>query len=201
MSSTLSRTRRRVLFALGLGAGASLLGLNAAAAQDAQPASATPPINPNDTADNYLLGPGDQLKVTVFGETDLTGNYQVGSQGTISFPLVGEIEASGSTVPQFTDRLREALLTYIRAPNISVEVANYRPFFILGEVQRPGTYPYSANLTVQNAVATAGGFTYRANRGRAFIRHANESEEHAYRLSSSTPVLPGDTVRIGERFF
>jgi polysaccharide export outer membrane protein len=84
---------------------------------------------------------------------------------------------------------------------VSVEVANYRPFFILGEVQRPGTYPYSASLTVLNAVATAGGFTYRANQGRVFIRHANEQVEHSYPITIATPVLPGDTVRIGERLF
>jgi len=80
-------------------------------------------------------------------------------------------------------------------------VANYRPFFILGEVQRPGTYPYSASLTVLNAVATAGGFTYRANQTRVFIRHATDSDERAYPLTIATPVLPGDTVRIGERLF
>jgi polysaccharide export outer membrane protein len=90
---------------------------------------------------------------------------------------------------------------YIRNPNVSVEVLTYRPFFILGEVQRPGTYPYSANLVVMNAVATAGGFTYRANRSRVFIKHAGATDELEYRLDSTTPVLPGDTVRIGERLF
>jgi polysaccharide export outer membrane protein len=89
----------------------------------------------------------------------------------------------------------------VRQPSVSVDVANYRPFFILGVVQRPGTYPYSANLTVMNAVATAGGFTYRANQSRVFIRHASSSEEASYPLTVATPVLPGDTVRIGERLF
>jgi polysaccharide export outer membrane protein len=84
---------------------------------------------------------------------------------------------------------------------VSVEVTNYRPFFILGEVQRPGSYPYAIDLTVMNAVATAGGFTYRANRSRVFIRHANAAEERAYDLTATTPVMPGDTVRIGERIF
>jgi len=115
--------------------------------------------------------------------------------------LVGEVSAMGVTVAEFTIKLQTELLAYVRAPNVSVEVANYRPFFILGEVQRPGTYPYSASLTVQNAVATAGGFTYRANRNRVYIRHANEPEERAFRLNTSTPVLPGDTIRIGERLF
>lgn len=152
-------------------------------------------------AAEYQLGPGDELRVTVFGEPELTGGYTVGSRGTIAYPLVGEIEAVGLTIPAFTDRLRTALSAYVRQPNVSIEVANYRPFFILGEVQRPGTYPFSANLTVPNAVATAGGFTYRANRNRIFIKHANEEAERSYPLTTSTPVLPGDTVRVGERLF
>lgn len=149
----------------------------------------------------YRLGPGDQIRIVVFNEPELTGPYTVGAQGTIAYPLVGTIRAAGLTVPEFTTALQAALATYVRNPSVSVEVANYRPFFILGEVQRPGTYPYSANLTVPNAVATAGGFTYRANRSRVFIRHANENVERSYPLTVATPVLPGDTVRIGERLF
>lgn len=149
----------------------------------------------------YRLGSGDQLRITVFGEADLTGQFLVGSQGTIAYPLVGDIQAAGLTLLEFTESLQGSLREFLRAPNVTVEVANYRPFFILGEVQRPGTYPYSANLTVFNAVATAGGFTPRANRGRVYIRHANEPEERLYPLEITTPVLPGDTIRIGERFF
>jgi polysaccharide export outer membrane protein len=182
---------------------ALLVGFTIAASTMALGACSTVPSTPDDVAEpvDYRLGPGDQLRITVFNEAELTGSYIVGSQGSISYPLVGEVHAAGLTIPEFTETLRQALLEFIRQPNVSVEVANYRPFFILGEVQRPGTYPYSANLTVLNAVATAGGFTYRANRGRVFIRHANEQEEHALELTIATPVLPGDTVRIGERLF
>ncbi len=185
-------TRRRLLGALGFGAGGALLA-----------ACGTVPSTPDDVAQptEYRLGAGDQLRITVYNEAELTGQYVVGSQGTIAYPLVGELRAAGLTVPEFTQALREALLEFIRQPNVSVEVANYRPFFILGEVQRPGTYPYSADLTVLTGVAPAGGFTYRANRGRVFIRHANEQEERSYPLTIATPVLPGDTVRIGERLF
>jgi protein involved in polysaccharide export with SLBB domain len=185
-------TRRGLLGALGFGAGAAWLG-----------ACGTIPSTPDDVAQptEYRLGAGDQLRITVFNEAELTGQYVVGSQGTISYPLVGEVRAAGLTVLEFTESLRQALLEFIRQPNVNVEVANYRPFFILGEVQRPGTYPFSADLTVLNAVATAGGFTYRANRGRVFIRHADEQEERSYPLTIATPVLPGDTVRIGERLF
>lgn len=149
----------------------------------------------------YKLGPGDQLRINVFGETDLTGTFTVGSQGSVAYPLVGSVPAAGKTIPEFTTTLQDALQQYVRSPNVSVEVANYRPFFILGEVQRPGTYPYSADLTVLNAVATAGGFTYRANQGTVFIRHANETSEHQVQITIATPILPGDTVRISERFF
>jgi polysaccharide export outer membrane protein len=149
----------------------------------------------------YKLGPADQLRITVFNEPGLTGPYVVGAQGTIAYPLVGDIRAAGLTVPEFTEALRMRLSEYVRSPSVSVEVANYRPFFILGEVTRPGTYPYQVDITVMNAVATAGGFTYRANRSRVFIRHASEPAEHAYELTPSTPVLPGDTIRIGERIF
>lgn len=192
MTSPIWHTRRELLRLLALGAGAGALG-----------ACATVAPTPDDVAieTEYRLGPGDQLRVTVFNETDLTGQYVVGSRGTIAYPLIGDVQAGGLTVPEFTDALQLALQQYIRAPNVSVEVANYRPFFILGEVQRPGTYPYSASLTILNAVATAGGFTYRANRNRVYIRHANEQEERAYPLTIATPVLPGDTVRIGERLF
>lgn len=192
MSTPIWHTRRALLAGFSFGAGALVLG-----------ACSTVPSTPDDVAQpvEYRLGPGDQLRITVFNEADLTGQFVVGSQGAISYPLVGDVRAAGLTIPEFTEGLRQALLQYIRQPNVSVEVANYRPFFILGEVQRPGTYPYSANLTVLNAVATAGGFTYRANRGRVYIRHASEQEEHAYPITIATPVLPGDTVRIGERLF
>lgn len=193
MSSPIWHTRRTLLRSIALTAGATLV----------TAACSTIPATPDDVAQltEYRLGPGDQLRITVFNEAELTGQYIVGSQGTISYPLVGEVHAAGLTLAEFSTQLQTALAAYIRAPNVSVEVANYRPFFILGEVQRPGTYPYSASLTVLNAVATAGGFTYRANQNRVFIRHANEQEERSYPLTIATPVLPGDTVRIGERLF
>lgn len=150
----------------------------------------------------YRLGPGDQLRITVFGEEDLTGQYLLNPQGEIAFPLIGNVAAGDKTIGELAAAITTALQQdYVRQPNVSVEVLNYRPFFILGEVRTPGTYPYSANLTVLNAVATAQGFTYRADRSRVFIKHAWEDEERVYRLTTTTPVQPGDTVRIGERLF
>jgi len=192
MKAPFWHTRRSLLGGLLLGAGATALA--------GCTTFAPTPTTDADTTE-YRLGPGDQLRITVFNETDLTGQFVVGSQGSIAYPLVGEVHAAGMTVQEFSAALAVALRQYVRSPDVSVEVANYRPFFILGEVTRPGTYPYSASLTVLNAVATAGGFTYRANQGRVFIRHANESTEHSVQLTIATPVLPGDTIRIGERFF
>ena len=191
MTSPIWHTRRTLLRAMTFMAGASAMGGCATAAP------APDVMRPVE----YRLGPADQVRITVFNEPELTGQFVVGAQGTIAYPLVGSVQAAGLTVAEFTTNLQTALGQYVRQPSVSVEVTNYRPFFILGEVQRPGTYPYSASLTVLNAVATAGGFTYRANRGRVFVRHADESEERSYPLTVTTPVMPGDTVRIGERLF
>jgi len=153
-------------------------------------------------ANIYRLGPGDQLHVIVYGETDLTGDFTVSPVGTIAFPLIGEVPANGLTPDQMSQAIVARLEQgYMRHPQVSAAIASYRPFFILGEVTRPGTYPFSAALTVRGAVAVAGGFTYRANEHRVFIRHAGDQEEHPFRLDASTLVQPGDTIRIGERFF
>jgi polysaccharide export outer membrane protein len=188
MRSPIWHTRRGLLLALGGGAA-----LAAGCATSEAPSVTEIP--------EYRLGAGDELRITVFGEAELTGQFEVGTQGSIAYPLLGDIQAVGLTPAEFATRLQESLTQYLRTPNVSVEVANYRPFFILGEVQRPGSYPYSPNLTVQNAVATAGGFTYRANRNRVFIKHANELAERPYDLTAVLPVLPGDTLRVGERLF
>lgn len=150
----------------------------------------------------YQLGSGDRLRVNVFGEDSLSGEYLVSGAGRVALPLIGEVPAAGLTVGLFSDavaaRLRDG---YINEPRVSAEVLNYRPFYILGEVGTPGTYPYTSALTVLNAVATAGGFSYRADQRRVFIRRAGESLEREIPLAATTMVLPGDTVRIGERFF
>lgn len=150
----------------------------------------------------YRLGAADKLRVTTFGEPTLTGEFTVGGNGVVSLPLVGDIAAQGITVAEFRDRFVDALKDgYIADPRVSVEVLTYRPYYVLGEVTRPGEYPYTNNLTVLNAVATAGGYTYRANIQRVYIKHQNETTEREYPLTVGTAVAPGDTIRIGERFF
>lgn len=152
--------------------------------------------------DDYRLGSGDKIRVIVFGEDSLSGQFVVSGNGKISLPLVGDVNAANLTVSEFQSEVSAALSNgYLKDPKISIEVLTYRPFYILGEVNKPGEYPYSNGLTVLNAVATAGGFSYRAQTKKVFIRHATETSEKPQPLSSQTPVAPGDTIRIAERFF
>ncbi|MEO8113937.1 MAG: polysaccharide biosynthesis/export family protein [Phenylobacterium sp.] len=150
----------------------------------------------------YHLGSGDKVRVTTFGEEALSGDFLVSGSGKVALPLVGEIAAAGLTPREFQERVETALKEgYLKEPRVSVEVLNYRPFYILGEVKSPGTYPFTNGLTVMNAVATAGGFTYRANIKKVFIKRAEADKEMAYPLTDLTPVAPGDTIRIAERLF
>jgi protein involved in polysaccharide export with SLBB domain len=154
------------------------------------------------TAFEYRLGPGDKTRIIVFGEQDLTGEFFVSGGGKIAFPLIGEVDAAGLTMPQL-QRAIEAKLAdgYLKQPRVSAEVLNYRPFYILGEVMKPGEYPYSNGLTVLNAVATAQGFTYRADTKHVYIKRAGTDGDNQHQLGPATLVEPGDTIRIGERLF
>jgi polysaccharide biosynthesis/export protein len=149
----------------------------------------------------YALGPGDKVRITVFNEADLSREVQIGADGKFSYPLIGEIAADGKTLPALAVGIADALKTYLRQARVTAEIVEYRPFSIIGEVKLPGSYPYSANLTVIGAVARAGGFSDRAAKNKVFIRRANDINEVKYPLSDSTPVRAGDTVRIGERLF
>jgi len=200
----LPRFARRNAAILGLAL--LFLGPVGAAAQDAPssaPTLAAASSAPSTyTSSDYRLGPGDKIRIIVFGEEALSGQFVVSGNGKVALPLVGDLNAANLTVPQFQDEVMAALRNgYLKEPRVSAEVLTYRPFYILGEVNKPGEYPYSSGLTVLNAVATAGGFTYRAQSKRVFIRHHSETEEKPYELQSETPVAPGDTIRIGERFF
>ena len=151
---------------------------------------------------DYLLGPADKVRVTVYGEPSLSGEFFVTGSGLMSLPLIGEIKAGGMTVGQFQQVVQTALSDgYLKDPRVSAEVLTFRPFYILGEVEKPGTYPYTSGLTVLNAVATAGGFTYRADKKNVWIKHNGETTEQKSELTPSIVVAPGDTIRLGERFF
>jgi len=150
----------------------------------------------------YRLGSSDRLRVTVFGHPDLSGEFEVDGTGAISLPLIGQTAAVGLATTELEQSIAASLANgYVLSPRVSVEVINYRPFYILGEVGRPGEYPYTNGLTVQNAVAAAGGFSYRANKKVVYIKSTDSDREIAYDLTPSTVVKPGDTLRIGERIF
>jgi protein involved in polysaccharide export with SLBB domain len=155
-----------------------------------------------DATYNYRLGAGDVLRVIVFGEENLSGPFTVAGNGVLSFPLVGDLPASGKTVDEVRNEIADALRNgYIKDPKVSAEVLTFRPYFILGEVAKPGEYPYSDRITVMNAIATAGGFTYRANQKFVFIKPSDGSSEHKVRLNDQLLLAPGDTVRVAERYF
>lgn len=150
----------------------------------------------------YRLGSGDQLKITVYGEERLTGVFPVNGEGKIAYPLLGELTAAGKTLQDLEGEIRSGLADgYVNNPSITVEIANYRPYYILGEVAKPGEYAFVDGLSIFSAVARAGGFTYRADQRRIYIRHNAGKAEKEYRLDGDTPVQPGDTVRVGERTF
>ena len=183
-------------FALLLAACGSTGATQPASARDAAPAAMT------QASTAYTLGSSDRLRVTVFGHADLSGEFEVDGTGSISMPLIGQLPAHGLTTAQLENSIAQKLSDgYILNPRVSAEVINYRPFYILGEVGNPGTYPYTNGLTVQNAIAAAGGFTYRANKRVVFIKSIDSDREVAFDLNPNTVVKPGDTLRIGERIF
>ena len=151
----------------------------------------------------YRLDSGDKVRVTVYGEQSVSGEYSIGSEGDIAFPLIGTVTAKQRTIDELRLAIVEKLSSgYLLDPQVSVEVLNYRPYYILGEVNRPGQYPYVNALSVDQAIATAGGYTYRARKSKVFIRHAGGGEVEV-KLEKGRPtwILPGDTIRIGERYF
>lgn len=170
---------------------------------------AVSPVSPADLARSeqdiqYTLAPGDKVHVIVFGEETLTGDYAITSGGNLSFPLVGNLKATDKTVEQLQAILATALNDgYVNNPRVSIQVLSFRPFYILGEVNRPGEYPVSTGLTLQQAVASAGGYTYRANSKRVYLKRAGETRERLIDLRANPDIVvrAGDTIRISERHF
>lgn len=181
---------------------ASIALATATAALAQQQAGLASTVTAGDGSFEYRLGAGDKLRVIVFGEDTLGGEFVVSGDGTVQLPLIGPVSASGLSVSEFQAAIESKLRDgYLKDPKVSAEVENYRPFFILGEVQKPGQYPYTVSLNVMNAVATAQGFTYRADTKHVYIKHLNEAGEHKVNLTTATSVQPGDTIRIPERIF
>lgn len=150
----------------------------------------------------YRLGLGDKLRVNVFGEPSLSGEYQVSGSGAVTLPLIGDVKAVGLTAREVETALTARYAAgYLTSPRIAVEVFDFRPYSMLGEVQKPGRYQASEGLTVLGAVAAAGGYTYRANTRQIFLRRAGETIERQVTLDRDFPIQPGDIVRVGERYF
>ncbi|WGF88903.1 polysaccharide biosynthesis/export family protein [Marinivivus vitaminiproducens] len=171
----------------------------AAAAAEGTPNTTTLPEV--DVANAYKLGPGDQVRITVFGNEDLSGEFTIDGQGNLALPLVGAINAGGSSPRELENTIRTSLADgYVVNPQVAIEVLTYRPFYILGEVNNPGSYPYVNGMTVIQAAAVAGGFTYRAAESSITLTRGGTNGSTAV-VEPETSVIPGDIIRVPERFF
>jgi protein involved in polysaccharide export with SLBB domain len=165
------------------------------AASDAQSTSGGKPAMTAE--DSYQLGSGDKIRVIVFGEEDLGGEFQVDGNGRISLPLIGELQAKGETATRLEQQIAAKLADgYLQSPRVSVEVTTYRPFYVIGEVNKPGEYPYVNGMSALNAIALAGGYTTRANEGPIYIRRNGSLREEKLEADQMTRILPGDVIRV-----
>lgn len=157
---------------------------------------------PAENAADYVLGHGDRIRITVFGHEDLTGEFPLSETGTVSLPLAGVLDFNGVTLDEARRIVVGALKPdYLVDPRVSVEVLEYRPFYIIGEVNAPGAYPFVNGMTVIEAVALGGGFSYRARRNRVLVIRATDETRAEREISANDKVLPGDVVRVQERLF
>jgi polysaccharide export outer membrane protein len=163
------------------------------AEQQAAVAAATSPAK---------LQPGDKIRIVVFGEDKLSGDYQLDQGGQISLPLAGTIKAQGLTQNELEQELAKKFRTqYLRDPKVTVTITTQRPYYIIGEVKNPGQFVYQSGLNVLTALAVAGGPTYRANRNTVEVQRLGETSMHEYPISASIPILPGDVVKVPQRYF
>jgi len=148
------------------------------------------------------LQPGDKITVYVYGEDKLSGEYQLNQSGQISLPLAGTIEAKGLTQSELEQALAKKFRSeYLKQPKVTVTIASLQPYYVMGEVEKPGEFAYKSGLNVLTALAIAGGPTYRASRSTVQIQRRGESSMREYPISASVPILPGDVVKVPERYF
>jgi polysaccharide export outer membrane protein len=191
----------RGLFAGPIGATARLPVAHVAAPQFVAPINAAA-YAPEVSNKPYTLDSGDRLRVVVFGQDGLSNSYLVDASGHIAMPLIGSVSARGLTTDELSSRISEKLRQgFVREPHVAVEVEAYRPFFILGEVTQPGQYPYVADMTVETAVAIAGGFAPRAFRQTVVVTRIVRGQQVRITVPTSYPLRPGDTVNVQERWF
>ncbi len=149
----------------------------------------------------YRISVGDKLKVSVFGEENLSGEFEVSALGNISMPLIGEMPAKGLAIHEFRESIARKLSDgYLKNPKVNVDILNYRPIFVHGEVKTGGEFAYKNGLGLRDAIAMAGGYTYRADQTYLYIGREGEPDV-AVQTPADVPILPGDNIRIPERFF
>ena len=153
--------------------------------------------------DSNKLGPNDRLRITVFGQPTLTGEYTLDGNGVLAFPLIGNVPANGSTTSELQQKIAAKLQPdYLVNPNVSAEIVNRRPFYVIGEVQKPGNYPYVSDITAMNAIAMAGGFTRRARKNEFYIRRLDKDGKMVrIEANAGTVLQAGDTLEVRERLF
>ena len=163
------------------------------AEQQAAVAAATSPAK---------LQPGDKIRIVVFGEDSLNGEYQLDQSGQISLPLAGTVKVQGLTQTELEQELAKKFRSqYLKSPKVTVTITTLRPYYIIGEVKSPGQFAYQSGLNVLTALAIAGGPTYRASRNTVEIQRLGETSMHEYPVSASVPILPGDVIKVPERYF
>lgn len=168
----------------------------------AQAQASGPPNAAAFVLDNYELGSGDKVHIIVYGEDDLGGTFDVDGQGFVSLPLIGPTKVAGLSARQVERLVRDKLADgYVNDPRVNVEIVQYRPFYVIGEVNKPGEYPYVNQMSVLNAVALAGGFTIKAIEGGVYVRRSGSSEEIYLPADLASKIYPGDVVRIASSPF
>jgi len=181
---------------------ATLLGLGGC--EDTSNLFSAPPAAPRVAMTTALrLQVGDKIKLTVIGDDKISGEYEIDPSGDISVPAAGSLHVAGMTKGELEGQLARKLRErqYLLNPMVTIDISAFRPFYVLGEVAKPGEYPYHTGLNVLSAVAVAGGDTYRANSSRALIQRAGEQGFREYPLSPEVPIYPGDLIKIPERWF
>jgi protein involved in polysaccharide export with SLBB domain len=148
------------------------------------------------------LQAGEKIRINVYGESSLSGDYQIDPSGFVSMPLAGTVKAAGFTQAELEQELAKKFRTeYLKNPKVTVSIIEFRPFYIMGEIEKPGSYPYTSGLNALSAIALAGGTTYRASKSTILIQHPGESGLREYPLTGSIPIMPGDIIRVPQRYF
>jgi len=161
------------------------------------------PLKIASPADGYLLEPGNQVRLTVFDQENLSGTFALDAAGNIALPLLGNVPANGITAAALAGRVETILRkdSYMQDPKVTVQVQTFRPFYVLGEVRAPGEFPYTTGMTVLSAIARAGGYDYRAREGEVLLVRQDGNEQKNYRAVEQTPILPGDIIKVPQRYF